>query len=324
MKGLGCLRVAAVVATLGCVLSCSTREKPASRPGAPQADAVPEVVSRHRGQVLVLLLGMPGCPGTEKATPYLAEYARAMPDGVAVVRLDVPPPGEKLEGLEGGDQGFPREIDAERRVADRLEFFYYPTLYIFDAEGEERFQGGCEPGRLEEMVAAILAEKPGDEKRVFTPPLPEVGSAAPDFSGVDLGGNAVTLAGLRGKKATLLFFGSPDCPYSARATSDLPALAEMFGPMGVALAVVNVGDATDRARALYSKSAAGIAVVSDPKREISEGGYGVRTAPFLYVLDATGKIAARRPFTLAAAMAELSGVLGLAACEATAPSSGAG
>lgn len=326
MKHSSVLPAAAVVAMLACVCmpSCSTRTKPAGDGGGPRAGAVPEVISRHRGKVLVILLGMPGCPGTARATEFLTEFARTKPDGVAVMRLDVPPPGETLAPTEGGSEDFPYELDADREVADRLEFFYYPTLYILDKDGHERFQGGCEPGRLEEMVAAVLAEKPGDEKHVFTPPLPAVGSAAPDFSGVDLEGKAVGLADLRGEKATLLYFGSPDCPFSAEATVLLMALVEEFGAKGAAVAIVNVGDSVDRARALYAESAPGIPVVSDPEREISEGSYGVRTVPFFYVLDASGKIAARKPFTAAAATAELAAVLGLTVHGAPASQSGAG
>ena len=161
-------------------------------------------------------------------------------------------------------------------------------------------------------MTAVLAEKPGDEKHVFTPPLPEIGSAAPDFSGADLEGEAVTLAGLRGKKATLLFFGSPDCPFSAEATSDLPPLAKKFAPRGAAVAVVDVGGSADDVRDFYMENAPGVTIIADPERKISGGGYTVRGVPFFYVLDAGGKIAARRPFTAAAAAtAELSSALGL-------------
>jgi peroxiredoxin len=286
---------------------------------------VPEVISRHRGRVLILLLGMPGCPGTAKAAEFLGRYARTKPEGVALLHLDVPPPGRLLPAPEAGSDEFPHELDAGRKVADRLEFFYYPTLYVLDGEGRERYQGGCEPGRLEEMVAAILAEKPGDEKHVFTRPLPKVGSVAPDFSGEDLGGKAVTLAHLRGKKATLLFFGSPDCPFSADATSALPPLAKKFGPKGAAVAVVDVGGTADGVRDFYTESAPGITVVADPERKISDGGYAVRGVPFFYVLDAGGKIAARRPFTGAAATAELAGALGLGPARGRVPrKSGAG
>ena len=89
----------------------------------------------------MLLLGMSGCPGTENATEVLTGYARTKPDGVGILRLDVPPPGEVLGCVEGWDAPFPRELDARRKTADRLDFFFYPTLYIFDGEGVERFQG---------------------------------------------------------------------------------------------------------------------------------------------------------------------------------------
>ncbi|MHC4201178.1 MAG: TlpA family protein disulfide reductase, partial [Planctomycetota bacterium] len=263
-----------------------------------------------RGKTIVLLMGMPGCPGTIEATRFLVEYSREKPEGVAVVRLDVAPPGDSLAEPKGGDAGFVHKLDRDRTVADRLEFFFYPTLYIIDKDGKVRFRGGCEPDRVKEMVAEITAERPGAAKRVYTPPMPAVGSAAAAFAGKDLAGKDVSLEALRGKAATLLFFGSAACPYSKDAVSSLPALAAEFGGKGAAVAVVNIGQTPKAIRPFYARQAPRITVVADETSDIGEKKYGVRSVPFFYVLDKAGKIAARRPFTPDAARMALAKTLG--------------
>ncbi len=281
-------------------------------------------LAAYRGKTLVLLMGMPECPGTAKATVFLSEYAREKPEGVAIVRLDVPPPGESLAEPKGGDAGFVHKVDRDRKVADRLEFFFYPTLYILDKDGKVRFRGGCEPVRVWEMVAEITAERPGAPKRVYTPPLPAVGTAAAAFAGKDLAGKDVSLDSLRGKAATLLFFGSTTCPYSKDAVSSLPALAAEFGGKGAAVAVVNIGESPEAIRPFYASKAPKITVVADETSDIGEKKYGVRTVPFFYVLDKAGKIAARRPFTPDAARLALAKALGLKLRPRTHRSRGAG
>ena len=308
------------------------------RKAAPDDD---DVLGRYRGRTLVLLMGMPKCPGTAKASRFLSEYAREKPEGVALLQLDVRPPGGWLPGelalptdspaptaagkeAVPGDAGLAHEVDRGRAVADRLAFFYYPTLYILDRDGKVRFRGGCEPDRVRRMVAEIRAERPGAPKRVYTPPLPAVGSPAAAFAGKDLDGRAVSLRTLRGDKATLLFFGSTTCPYSTRAVPGLPALKAEFKGKGAEIVIVNIGKVEKTTRSFYAEKAPRITVVADEGREISEKKYGVRTVPYLYVIDKAGKVAARRAYTPAAARASLAKSLGLKPPRVRLPSSGAG
>jgi peroxiredoxin len=265
----------------------------------------------YRGTILVLLMGMPECPGTAKASVFLSEYAREKPEGVAFLRFDVAPPGGSVAEPKGGDSGLVHKVDRDRKVADWLEFFFYPTLYIIDKDGEVRFRGGCEPVRVWEMVAEIAAERPGAPKRVYTPPMPEVGSAAAAFAGKDLDSKDVNLDALRGKAATLLFFGSTTCPYSKDAAGSLPALVAEFKGKGAGVAVVNIGEPPEAIRGFYAKKAPRITVLADETGDIGEKKYGVRSVPFFYVLDEAGKIAARRPFTPDSARMALGKTLGL-------------
>jgi hypothetical protein len=89
-------------------------------------------------------------------------------------------------------------LDKDRKLAEKLDFFYYPTLYVFDRDSELRFAGGCDAQRLPEMVAEIAGEKPGAPKKMYSLTQPAAGAAAPAFSARSLDGKDVALESLRG------------------------------------------------------------------------------------------------------------------------------
>ncbi|HOX05518.1 MAG TPA: TlpA disulfide reductase family protein [Planctomycetota bacterium] len=260
---------------------------------------------------MVLLLGREGCPGTARATQVLDDYAPVKPSGVTVLRVDVPLPGEDYKPPAGWQHPYRRIVDDGRRLAGELEFFFYPTLYVLDRDGELRFAGGCDAERLRGMVGEILAEKPGAPKKSYSLPLVAEGRPAPDFAAADLGGKALGLAALRGERATLLFFSDTTCPFTVAELDNLRKLAETHRSGGVNVAIVSRGAAPAESRPVYEKLAPGVPVVHDADGAIFRA-YGLDAVPFYYLLDGQLKVVKRRSFTAAAASGAISAFLGLA------------
>ncbi len=281
------------------------------------------LIESHRGQVLLLLMGMEACPGTREATEALKGYAPEKPEKVFIARMDVPPPGAQLKSAAGKSLPFGYGVDNKRVVADKLEFFFYPTFYILDGEGVVRFSGDCDKDRFPKMVAEILAEKPGDKKHIYTPPLPAEGTKAPSFSGRDLEGNKVTLDRLRGKKATVLIFASTRCVFSMRAVPGMKELEESFQEKQVPVIIINKNESAGEIRSTYRKSAPGMTVVVDEQGEISKS-YGVSPVPFCFILDGKSKITKRMPYTQEAATNAINLALGITSGTSPTTESGAG
>ena len=288
----------------------STGSAAGSPPAAQAKTETKALLAEHRGKVLLLLVGREDCPGTAAATPLLDDYAKDKPPGVDIVRLDVPLPGEQLK-VGAWNHPYPRRIDAERRLADELDFFYYPTLYVFDRGGELRFTGGFDPEPAEAMVKEILAETPGQPKKVYTVPLPAIGTPAPAFTGKTLAGQEATLASLRGERGTLLFFGRTICPYSTGSLPAVKAIAEAHRKNGVAVAIINQREDKEEIQPVYQKEASGVPVVWDATGEICKA-FGVDTVPFFFLLNKDGAIAQRRSFSPQAATGAINALLGLA------------
>ena len=324
-KAIRNLILAACGALLGAAITgCGQGEAPTQTASGAAAPAAADPIAAQKGKVLLLLAGMPGCAATAKATEFLTQYAPAKPDGVAILRLDVPPPGGKIGDAGDWTAPFPREIDATRKLAARLDFFYYPTFYILDAESTVRFAGGCEPEQVKKMVGEILAEKPGAPKRMYTPPLPKVGETAAEFVAENPDGKHLASKDLLGKKATLLYFGSTTCPFSVKGLDGLAKLVAEFKEKEVAAAIINQGTIDETEYTLYRAKVAGVHVLVDADCSIGKGKFGVQAVPFFYVLDAAGKIVARRPFTESDARAALNSALGLAKPDAKGDCEGAG
>ena len=276
-----------------------------------ESGTLENILSAHQGKVLLLLLGRDDCPGTAKSMPILDDFARRKTPGVSVVRLDVPLPDEALEISRKWSHSFPRLLDKDRKIAGQLEFFYYPTLYVFDPDGEMRFSGSCDKDRIETMTSEILSEKPGDKKVVYTLPMPAPGVPAPAFSRSALDGETVDVESLLGERGLLIFFGRTSCPFSMKQLAHLEDLAKTWQGRDVATVIINQYEESDVIRPAYAERCPEIPVISDQSGDISLS-YGVDAVPFFFLLDGDGKIVKRRSFTHESALNSVNAMLGLA------------
>ncbi len=297
-----CLIAMLIVAGL---VSCGGESaSPVSGPATPG-----EFLAGARGKVVVALLGMEGCGKTAVATGLLARLAPGLPPDVALARIDVPPPDGAARPVEAWSAPYYYGFDGKREVAGRLDFFYYPTLYVLDRDGEVRYAGGAEEGPLEAMIAEIRAEAPDAPKRIYTPPLPAVGSPAPAIEADGLDGVPATVTWDTGRP-TLLLFTSLTCPFSTEAVRGLPDLALEYEERGVMYVVVEKSPFAEKAKAFYAETEMPGSVVRDPDAKVSRL-FGVEPVPFFFLLDAAGNVAARGPYTEAGARAALNAALGL-------------
>jgi peroxiredoxin len=293
--------IAAIVAITAALWPSRTGQP--SPTAAPKLTPLAEFLQPFKGKTLVLLLGREGCPGTIQATEDLSVW-KDKPANLAIVRLDVPLPNEKLVLREAWDRPFPRQIDDGRKIAGQLEFFFYPTLYLFDPDGDLRFTGGCDTVRLTATVKEITAERPGQPKKSFSLPMPAIGAPAPAFAANSLAGEPVELKTLMGKTCTLLVFAKTACGFTVEALPAVKILADAYRKDGVAVIIINSGEEQAKIRPVYEKAAPGVPVVWDQDGGISKA-YGVETAPFCFLLDKEARVVARRPFVPAVANRDL-------------------
>lgn len=317
----GCLAACVIIAVGVAFFRSAQPPPPCAATATATKPTIDNPLMAYRGKTVLLVMGMPGCPGTEKITAFFTAYAGTKPPQVELLRIDVPAPGGKLDPAASGPTPFKHQIDHDRVVAKALDFFSYPTFYVIDPDGVVRFVGPFDQTKVEAMVATLASEKPGGAKTMFSPPLPAVGSAAADFTGPSLAGTPIALREVMGKQATLLFFGSTTCPFSRQATQSLPGLAKTYADKGLGVLVINQGQKVEEIQSFYGDL--GLQVVVDADDAISLGKYGVWAVPFCFVLDSEGKVLARQPFTEDTGKALVAKALGLSH-DVVLPNAGAG
>lgn len=281
------------------------------------------LLAPYEGKVLVMIMGMPGCGNTETTSEKLDAYYKNRPEGVEIVRVDVPPPGGKLKPLKSWSCAYKREVDRSRMLADKMGFFYYPTLYILDKDGDVRFNGEYND-EVPDHIKAILAEKSGTPKKQYSPMMLAEGQKPDAFSCADLAGTKRAFDDLRGKKATLVIFSSLTCPFSKKAVVSAPDLAKEFGSKGASVIVINRDAPADDIRSFYQEKMPEVPVLVDSDGKLSEDRFGVTAVPFCYVLDKNNAVSYKMPFTSEAAQGAMKATLGLTQGRFKVKSKGAG
>lgn len=301
----------AVVFIVACVMfsMCSWSVASTSASGRTTQD-LNTLLRDHHGRVLILLLGVEGCPGTAKATIGLDEYLSGKPRNVDVVRLDVPLPGKSAGTTSAWKHSFPRYVDTGRKVADKLEFFYYPTLYVFDGQARKRYVGAFDQPKITTMIREILAEKPGSKKKVYTLPMPAVGQRMPAFSGSTIKGGMVSYNSVMGKRGLLLIFGRTSCQFSAADMPQFKEVSDRFRGKGINTVIINQKEELDTIKPVYGSKCAGVQVVWDRDGKICKA-FGVDAVPFYFLMNKDGKVVNRRSFTHTAAVNSVNAMLGL-------------
>ena len=292
------------------LLSCRKEEPPpvTAGPGTGLGPAEFLLNSRQDGKIQVVLLGMQSCATTRAHSRELSKLAPTLGESVVVGRIDVPPPKSFLQPVERFPHGYYYGFDENREIADALEFFYYPTLYIIDADGEIRYSGGLEEAELGEMLAEIEAEQPGDEKACFLPPTPEVGAQAPEITGKNLEGVPQDIGYGDGSGPVVLFFTSVTCPFSSQALEGLPDTLLDFEVDDYTLLVVE--KEPDLAEDLYETAGIEGIVLNDADGKLREA-FGVEPVPFFFVVGEDGQVAARGPYTESRLIEALGQALGI-------------
>lgn len=125
---------------------------------------------------------------------------------------------------------------------------------------------------------------------------PEIGKAAPEFTGTDTNGKEVKLSDFKGK-IVVLEWTNPECPYVVKHydSKNMQKLQEEATAKGIVWLSISSsaegkqGNQTGEAANAYiaEKGAKATARILDPKGEIGKA-YDAKTTPHMFVIDKEG------------------------------------
>jgi len=115
------------------------------------------------------------------------------------------------------------------------------------------------------------------------------GSEAPGFRLTSLSGEAVDLAGQRGKVVVLNFWATW-CPPCVAEMPSLERLHRALGPEGLSVVTVSTDEDEAELRRFVSARALTLPVLRDPGGRVAAGAYHTTGYPETFVLDREGRI----------------------------------
>ena len=144
--------------------------------------------------------------------------------------------------------------------------------------------------RVEEPPPKPTIPQVGLSAELLATCVVKVGDSMPDGELPDPDGKLQSLASLRGKKLTVLFFWTADNPYSLGEVEDLnDDVARAYADRGVKVIGVDHGDIPEKVRQKVKELAVVFPVLMDPKSEYF-GKVAREKILRTYLLDADGRI----------------------------------
>ncbi|MCL5256944.1 MAG: redoxin domain-containing protein [Chloroflexi bacterium] len=117
---------------------------------------------------------------------------------------------------------------------------------------------------------------------------PDVGKMAPGFTAVDLKGNKVTLANLRGK-VVLLNLWATWCPYCKQELPDMQQFYEAYKARGIEVVAVDVEEDANTVHSYINGKGFTFPIWLDLDAKINNA-YGVSAYPTSFFIDREGVI----------------------------------
>ena len=312
------LAAAGVLLTLA---ACGSKPgKPAAKSSAKPAGASPvaEMLKAQKleGKVVLVEFGTIGCQLSDQCLDSMAELQRrgAVP-GLAFVRLE-PTEDQKTvdEYYAKKSLPFPVVPDKGMAIANALGTTVYPRFALLDKFGHVRYRGNMPA--VKEL--ADWTRKLGDETADPGPNAAMLGVAKFDVPALlkssrlpDLGGMVRPLADYRGPKGMLFTFVDTKCPFSARASSDVPAVAAGLARQGITTVLVNIGEPAAEVKKTYRQGVAGAALVYDSTKATQQD-WNVQFVPLTVLTDTAGLVMYRGSPVWSAVAAATEKGLGLA------------
>ena len=246
----------------------------------------------HRGRVLVVCAAGVKAPEVESWLGELAElYREGLPEAVEVVWLAVgSEEGEVAEAARRWSLPFPAHGDPAGAVAERLNHWVGPALYVVGKWGAVRYSGRLPRAGLRRMLLLLAEEVEDGDHSFFSRQGADIEHRAPDFVLPDLEGDAVALYSLvRSAQAVCLVFVGAELKRGAESAAWLDGLIKEKGPAQVRACVVYSGVSPEAVRGAYGQLPEHVTVLCDESGEVARA-FRFEIPPLVLVLNARGTI----------------------------------
>lgn len=283
---------AAVVLILA---TCGSGNKPTAQTGTNQSPVANLLKENNlQGKVVLIEFGMIGCELSNQGLAAMADWQcrNAIP-GLAFLRLEPTADKKTFDDYYAKKAlSFPVVRDIDMKIANALGTTIYPRFALIDKFGRVRYRGN----QPTEKDLADWTIKLQNEKNDAGPKAPMFGSTALDVAALlantklpNLEGALKSLTEYQGQQGLLLTFVDTRCPFSAKASQDMPVVASNLAEYSVATVLVNISDPAAAVKKRYSAGVSGATVVYDTSK-LTQQCWNVQFVPLAVLIDSAGEI----------------------------------
>ena len=247
-----------------------------------------------QGKVVLIEFGTIGCQLSNQGLDAMADWQKknAVP-GLAFLRLEATTDKQTYDDYYAKKAlPFPVVRDIDMKIANALGTTIYPQFALIDKFGRVRYRGN----QPVEKDLADWTKQLQNEKTDAGTKAPMFGSTALDAASLltnsklpNIDGAVKSLNEYQGLQGLLLTFVDTRCPFSAKASQDMPKVATALAEYDIATVLVNISDPTDAVKKRYSAGVSGAAVVYDTSKQTQQC-WNVQFVPLAVLLNKAGEV----------------------------------
>jgi peroxiredoxin len=277
------------------ILACGSGNKTTAQAGTDKSPVTTMLKENNlQDQVVLIEFGTIGCEMSNQGLDAMADWQRrnAIP-GLAFLRLE--PTADKQtfdEYYAKKSLPFPVVRDIDMKIANALGTTIYPRFALIDKFGRVRYRGN----QPTEKDLADWTRQLQDEKTDAGSKAPVFGSTTLDFSALlvntklpNLSGTTKSLTEYRGENGLLLTFVDTKCPFSAKASQEMPVVATALAKHNITTVLINISDQAAAVKKQYGAGITNATVVYDTSKQTQQC-WNVQFVPLTVLLNKAGEV----------------------------------
>lgn len=288
-------QIFACAAVVLILTACGSGNKPTAQAGTDKSPISAMLKENNlQDKVVLIEFGTIGCELSNQGLDAMADWQRrnAIP-GLAFLRLEPTADKKTFDDYYAKKSlPFPVMRDIDMKIANALGTTIYPRFALIDKFGRLRYRGN----QPTEKDLANWTQALQDEKTDAGSNAPMFGSTSLDASALladtklpNLDGKVKSLTEYRGQQGLLLTFVDTKCPFSAKASQEMPVVASNLAGYGVTTVLVNISDPAAAVKKRYSPGVDNATVVYDTSK-LTQQCWNVQFVPLAVLINTAGEI----------------------------------
>lgn len=250
-----------------------------------------------QGKIVLIEFGTIGCELSNQGLDAMAnwQHNNTIP-GLAFLRLETTADQQTFNDYYTKKAlDFLVVQDIDMKIANALGTTIYPRFALIDKFGQVRYRGNLPVEKdLLEWTQKLQKEETdaGSKAPMFGSTTLDVLALLKNTKLPNLSDTTKSLFEYRSDNGLLLTFVDTRCPFSAKASQEMPVVATTLAKFGIATVLVNINDPVAAVKKHYSAGVSNATVLYDTSKQTQQC-WNVQFVPLTVLLNKAGEVTYR-------------------------------